>query len=63
MGPAFDGIGGRVDADYIRNSILEPAAGAAEGFEAFIGVMPAIFGTQLTAAQLEAVVQFLASQQ
>ncbi len=63
MGPAFDAIGGRVDADYIRNSILDPAAGAAEGYEAFIGVMPAIFGTQLTAAQLEAVVQFLASQQ
>jgi mono/diheme cytochrome c family protein len=63
MGPPFDGMGGRVDADYIRQSILDPSAGASAGFEAFIGVMPAIFGTQLTAAQLEAVVQFLASQQ
>ena len=63
MGPPFDGMGGRVDADYIRQSILDPSAGASEGFEAFIGVMPAIFGAQLTAAQLEAVVQFLASQQ
>ncbi len=63
MGPPFDGIGGRVDADYIRQSILDPAAGAAEGYEAFIGLMPAVFGTQLTAAQLEAVVQFLTSQQ
>jgi mono/diheme cytochrome c family protein len=62
MGPAFDGIGARVDADYIRESILDPGAGASEGFEAFLGVMPAIFGSQLTAAQLEAVVQFLASQ-
>ena len=63
MGPPFDGMGGRVDADYIRQSILDPSAGASAGFEAFIGVMPAIFGSQLTAAQLEAVVQFLASQQ
>jgi len=63
MGPPFDGMGGRVGADYIRQSILDPSAGASEGFEAFIGVMPAIFGSQLTAAQLEAVVQFLASQQ
>jgi mono/diheme cytochrome c family protein len=63
MGPPFDGIGARVDADYIRQSILDPSAGASAGFEAFIGVMPAIFGTQLTAAQLEALVQFLASQQ
>ena len=62
MGPAFDGIGSRVDADYIRASILDPAADASEGFEVFKGVMPAIFGSQLTAAQLEAVVQFLASQ-
>ena len=63
MGPPFDGMGGRVDADYIRRSILDPSAGASEGFEPFIGVMPAIFGAQFTAAQLEAVVQFLASQQ
>ena len=63
MGPPFDGIGARMDADGIRQSILDPAAGAAEGYEAFIGLMPAIFGTQLTAAQLEAVVDFLASQQ
>ena len=63
MGPAFDGIGGRVDADYIRQSILDPSAGASEGYEVFLGVMPQIFGAQLTAAQLEAVVQFLASQQ
>ena len=56
MGPAFDGIGGRVDADYIRQSILDPSAGASEGYEVILGVMPQIFGAQLTAAQLEAVV-------
>ncbi len=62
MGPPFDGMGARVDADYIRESILEPAAGASEGFETFLGAMPPIFGSQLTGSQLEAVVQFLVSQ-
>ena len=62
MGPAFDGMGARVDADYIRESILDPGAGASEGFEVFLGAMPPIFGDQLTASQLEAVVQFLVSQ-
>jgi len=62
MGPAFDAMGARVDADYIRQSILDPAAGAAEGFEAFLGAMPPIFSNQLTAGQLEILVQFLASQ-
>jgi len=62
MGPAFDGMGARVDADYIRVSILDPGAGAAEGFETFLGAMPPIFGDQLTASQLETVVQFLVSQ-
>jgi len=63
IGPAFDGMGARVDADYIRRSILEPAAEASAGYEAFAGLMPSIFGGQLTAAQLEIIVQFLASQQ
>ena len=62
MGPAFDGMGARVDADYIRASILDPGAGAAEGFETFLGAMPPIFGDQLTASQLETVVQFLVNQ-
>ena len=63
IGPGFDDIGSRVDADYIRRSILDPAAEASSGYEAFAGLMPAIFGGQLTAAQLEIIVQFLASQQ
>jgi len=62
MGPPFDGIGARVEADYIRESILDPGAGASEGFEELITMMPATFGNQLTAGQLEAVVQFLVSQ-
>ena len=62
MGPPFDRIGARVDADYIRESILDPAAGASEDFEHLITMMPLTFGSQLTASQLEAVVQFLVSQ-
>ena len=62
IGPPFDGIGARIDADYIRESILDPAAGTSEGFEEVSGAMPPIFGNQLTASQLEAVVQFLVSQ-
>ena len=59
IGPSFDGIGGRLSADEIRRSILEPAADTAAGYEAVAGVMPPTFGQQLTAAQLEAVVRFL----
>ena len=62
LAPPFDGIGARVDADYIRESILNPAAGTAEGFEATSTQMPPIFGNQLTASQLEALVQYLVSQ-
>ncbi len=64
IGPTFDRIGARVDADYIRESILDPAAAAAEGFEHLLDppMMPATFGDQFTASQLEALVQFLVSQ-
>lgn len=50
-----------LDRDYIRRSILYPAADTAAGFEAFAGTMPATFGEQLTAAQLEALVDYLAA--
>jgi mono/diheme cytochrome c family protein len=63
IGPAFDGIGARRDAAHIRRSILEPNADTTEGYEAVAGTMPPNFGDQLTAAQLEAVVQFLAGQE
>ena len=59
IGPAFDGIGARLEPDRIRRGILEPNAEVAAGFEAFAGVMPATFGQQLTAAQLEAIVTYL----
>jgi len=61
IGPSFDGIGGRITVDRIRRSILDPDAEVAEGFEQFAGTMPKTFGQQLTALQLEAIVQFLAA--
>jgi mono/diheme cytochrome c family protein len=61
IGPSFDGMGGRRSADAIRRGILEPNADTAQGYAAVAGVMPATFGSQLTAAQLEALVRFLAN--
>jgi mono/diheme cytochrome c family protein len=63
LGPSFDGIGKRLTADGIRRSILDPDAEVAKGFEQFAGMMPKTFGQQLTAQQLEVVVQFLAVRQ
>ncbi len=62
LGPELTHIGARMDAAALRRASLDPAAEAAEGFETMVGVMPATFGQQLTAAQLEALVQYLAGQ-
>ncbi len=59
IGPSFDGIGSRISADRIRGGILDPEAEITEGYEQFAAMMPKTFGEQLSAAQLEAIVQFL----
>ena len=59
IGPPFDGMGARISVDRIRRGILDPGAEVAEGYEQFAGTMPPTFGQQLSAAQLEAIVQFL----
>ena len=59
VGPSFDGIGRRLSAEQLRRAILEPNADTSRGFEQFAGTMPATFGQQFSAAQLEAVVRFL----
>lgn len=59
VGPPFDDMGA-LDSDYIRRSILDPAADTASGYEALGGTMPSSFGDRLSAAQLEAIVNFLA---
>jgi mono/diheme cytochrome c family protein len=62
LGPRFDEMAGRLDPEYIRRSILLPNADTAEGFEAVAGAMPTNFGDQLSAAQLETIVRFLAGE-
>lgn len=62
VGPPFTGIGARLDAESIRRSILDPGAEIAPGYEQLAGVMPRDLGSRMTAAQLEAIVEFLASQ-
>ena len=59
IGPSFDGMGRRIRADHIRRGIVDPAADVAAGFESAAGMMPPIFGSMLTAAQLEVLVRFL----
>ncbi|MEN8144715.1 MAG: c-type cytochrome [Gemmatimonadota bacterium] len=62
LGPSFDDMGS-LSTDYVRRGILDPAADTAPGFENFAGTMPPNFGDQLTAAQLEALVQYLSQQE
>ena len=62
VGPDLTHIGGKLSAAKIRESILDPAAEVTAGFEPLKDVMPKNFGNQFTAAQLEALVRFLASQ-
>lgn len=60
IGPPFDGMGARLDRDAIRRGILDPNADTAAGYAQVAGVMPATFGEQLSAGQLEAIVDYLA---
>jgi len=61
IGPDLNHVGGRLSSALIRESILAPDAKVARGYEKFKGIMPKTFGDQLSAAQLESLVQFLAS--
>jgi mono/diheme cytochrome c family protein len=61
VGPPFDDIGSRRSADALRRAILDPNADTTAGYERVAGTMPTTFGQQLSAAQLEALVGFLAS--
>ncbi len=61
IGPSFDGIGRRRDAAWLRRKILNPGMDVSPGFEQFAGMMPATFGDQLSATQLEAMVSYLAA--
>lgn len=63
IGPDLTGIGGRRSTDEIRRGILDPNAETTPGYEAFAGTMPVTFGQQFSAAQMEALVQYLAEQE
>ncbi len=62
IGPNLTHVGSRLSATLIRECILKPDTRVAKGYEKFVGVMPKLFGNQLTGAQLEALVVFLSSQ-
>ena len=61
IGPSWDHVGSRRNAASIRKKILNPSSDTTKGFEKFAGTMPGTFGTMLSAAQLEALVTFLAN--
>jgi mono/diheme cytochrome c family protein len=60
IGPSLEGVGSRRTAASIRTKILRPASDTTAGFAQFAGIMPATFGQQFNAAQLEALVDYLA---
>lgn len=61
VGPPLTDVGRRLDAEAIRQSIVDPNASVAEGF--FPNVMPADFADRMTARELELLVAFLAGQE
>lgn len=58
LGPDLTVVGARRDKEFIRRAILDPNADIAEGFEA--DMMPADYGEQLYAGELEMLVDYLA---
>jgi hypothetical protein len=61
IAPDLTHVGARRNANSIRAKILNPMASITRGYEKLAGIMPKAFGTMMSAAQLEALVQFLAA--
>ena len=61
IAPDLSHVGSRRNAEALRRKILDPTSSVTKGFEKFAGVMPKTFGTMMNAAQLEALVRFLAA--
>lgn len=59
VGPPFEEMRG--DRAMLRRSILDPEAEIAPGYEDFAGTMPPNFGQQMTASELEALLDFMES--
>jgi mono/diheme cytochrome c family protein len=61
IAPDLTHVGSRRDAESIRKKVLDPMSSIAKGYEKLAGIMPKTFGTMMSAAQLEALAQFLAA--
>jgi mono/diheme cytochrome c family protein len=61
VGPDLTHVGARRDAKSLHEKIVNPGSSVTKGFEDKAGMMPQTFGTDMNAAQLEALVNFLAS--
>ncbi|HEX4574163.1 MAG TPA: c-type cytochrome [Gemmatimonadales bacterium] len=61
IAPDLTHVRARRDANSIRAKILNPMSSITRGYEKLAGIMPKGFGTMMSAAQLEALVQFLAA--
>ncbi len=59
VGPSMQGVGGRLSADELRTSILDPDAVLSEGFSA--GLMPSVWGDELTDEQVNQLVAYLST--
>jgi mono/diheme cytochrome c family protein len=57
VGPSMAGIGSRANADEIRESIVDPNATLADGFPA--DTMPNVWGSELSADQVDQLVAYL----
>lgn len=60
VGPPFADLIGQ-DHAFIREGIVNPNASFAEGFEAFAGTMPLIFGDMMSTVELDVLIEFLAT--
>ena len=58
MGPDLTTIGATKDKEYLRRALLDPNAEIAEGYDA--DMMPDTYGTDLSAKEMEMLVDYLA---
>jgi len=61
MAPDLTHVGARRNAAALTKKISDPASDTTKGFENFAGVMPKNFATMMSSAQLQALVNYLAS--
>ena len=57
LGPDLTTIGASKDREYLRRALLDPNADVAEGY--MKGMMPPTYGDQLSANELEMLVDYM----